>query len=191
MRLTFMLWPHGAVQYMDTSTFFSWLLLSVDSICIHEGFMLFSADCDKSYDSRGRDLGINWMMSWWQYMHNYDGNVVWKSLIKYHIHTIQTSRLLSLRQVLKWQQRSFNVSKWYRGEWSRSVHPFYFWYTAGLSRLIMGSCPSHHAVGPPNRDTSLFWTHDCHLMPALSIRCSISPSCPTGLTTAPSEIGIP
>lgn len=66
-------------------------------------------------DSRGRVLDINWVISWWQCIHDYDDNVVWKSLIKYHIHTIQPRCLLSLRLVLKWQQRHFNVSKSFRG----------------------------------------------------------------------------
>lgn len=65
-----------------------------------------------------------------------------------------------------------------------------FWHMVRLSRLIVGSCPSHHAFGPPSRDTTLSCSHDCHLFPALSIRCSISPLCPTGVTTTPSEIGI-
>ncbi|KAF3854855.1 hypothetical protein F7725_022910 [Dissostichus mawsoni] len=44
-------------------------------------------------------------------------------------------------------------------------------------------------VGPQWRH-HLLYTHDCHLVLALSIRCSISLLCPTGVPTTPSEIGM-
>lgn len=52
--------------------------------------------------------------------------------------------------------------------------PFYFQHIKGLSRLITGSSHSHTALGPQQR-RHLIYSHDCHLVPALSIRCSISP----------------
>lgn len=52
----------------------------------------------------------------------------------------------------------------------------------GLSRIIMGSHPSHHHLDPPSGDNTFFDSYDCHLVPALSIRCSISPFCPMGVT---------
>ena len=60
--------------------------------------------------------------------------------------------------------------------------PFYSLKHDGTFQAHHGEPSFPSLFGPPSGDTTLFDSHDCHLVPALSIRCSISPFCPMGVT---------
>lgn len=104
---------------------------------------------------------------WWQLQSNHN------NMVKYHI---QDQLPSVLKFVLRGQEGHFNMVETCRrvgsltgDTWGDVQHP------------LLGTILPIMPLGPH---------HDCHLIPAPSIRQSISPLCPTGVTTTPSEIGM-